>query len=59
MVCLLISFSFLGPHVQHMDIPRLGFKSELIAADLCHSYSNMGSELRLQPTPQFTVMLDP
>ena len=45
--------------MQHMDIPRLGFESELIAADLCHSYSNMGSELRLQPTPQFTVMLDP
>ena len=29
------------------------------AASLCHSHSNAGSELHLQPTPQLTAMLDP
>ena len=28
------------------------------AAGLCHSHSNAGSELRLQPTPQLMAMLD-
>ena len=30
-----------------------------IGAGLCHSQSNMGSELCLQPTPQLTAMPDP
>ena len=30
-----------------------------VAAGLDHSPSNTGSKLRLQPTPQFTAMLDP
>ena len=30
-----------------------------VAAGLCHSYSNMGSEPQLQPTPQLTATLDP
>ena len=30
-----------------------------IAASLHHNHSNSGSELHLQPTPQFTAMLDP
>ena len=30
-----------------------------IAAGLCHSHSNTGSELPLQPTPELTAMLDP
>ena len=30
-----------------------------IAASLCHSYSNTGSELPLRPTPQLTATLDP
>ena len=29
------------------------------AAGLYHNHSNLGSELRLQPTPQLTTMLDP
>ena len=29
------------------------------AADLCHSQSNVGSELRVQPTPQLTATPDP
>ena len=24
-----LSFVFLGPHVQHMEVPRLGVKSEV------------------------------
>ena len=35
---------FLGPHPQHMEVPRLGVESELcIAAGLYHSHSNTGS----------------
>ena len=30
-----------------------------VAASLCHSHSNVGSELRLQPTPQLTATPDP
>ena len=29
------------------------------AADLGHSHSNAGSQLRLRPTPQLTAMPDP
>ena len=30
-----------------------------VAAGLCHSHRNTGSESRLQPTPQLTAMPDP
>ena len=30
-----------------------------VAADLSHSHSNIGSEPRLQPTPQLMAMPDP
>ena len=30
-----------------------------VAARLCQNHSNMGSEPRLQPTPQLTAMPDP
>ena len=26
---IIIIFCFLGPHLQHMEVPRLGFESEL------------------------------
>ena len=41
----------LGPHPQHMDVPRLG------SSGLCHSYAK--SKPSLQPTPQLTTMLGP
>ena len=41
-VCVCVCI-FLGLHLWHMDIPRLGVESEL----------------HLQPTPQFTAALDP
>ena len=28
-VALFIFFSFLGPHLRHMEVPRLGVESEL------------------------------
>ena len=28
-VCIFLSFVFLGPHLQHMEVPRLGVESEL------------------------------
>ena len=42
--------SFLGPIPQHMEVPRLGVKSEL---------QLQGSKPRLQPTPQLTATSDP
>ena len=30
-----------------------------VAASLCHSHSNMGSEPSVQPTPQLTATPDP
>ena len=52
-------FVFLGSHPWHMEVPRLEVESELQAASLLHSHSNMGSEPCLQPTSQLTAMLDP
>ena len=54
-------FSFscsLGPNLQHMKFPGWG-PIGAVAAGLHHSHSNVGSELRLRPTPQLTATLDP
>ena len=54
--CFVLFFVFPGPHSQHMEVPRLGVPSEL----LLPAYTTAtGSELRLQPTPQLIVILDP
>ena len=44
-----------------MEIPRLGVRGQIgaVAAGLCQSHSNGGSEPHLQPTPQVTATLDP
>ena len=34
---------FLGPHSQHMEVPRLGVKSELQLPDYTTAHSNAGS----------------
>ena len=44
-------FCFLGPQVQHVEVPKLGGPNRATAAGLHHSHSNMGSEPCLQPTP--------
>ena len=50
---------FLGMHLQHMEIPRLGVESELQLPAYTNSHSNTGSEPHLWPTSQLTAMLDP
>ena len=50
-------YVFLVPHLWHMEVLRLGVKSEQPVAGLRHS--NARSKPRLQPTPQLTAMLDP
>ena len=45
-VCLFVS-SFLGPHPQHMEVPRLGGLIGAVAASLHQSHSNAGSEPHL------------
>ena len=53
-------FVFLGPHPQHMEVPRLGVESDgAVAAGLCHSYSNARSEPHLRPAPQLMTTPDP
>ena len=44
-------FIFLGLHPWHMEVPRLGVKSELQLLGLCHSHSNARSKPYLWPTP--------
>ena len=42
-LCLFVCFCFLGPHPRHMEVPRLGVKSEP----------------HLRPTPQLKATPDP
>ena len=41
---------FLGLHLRHVEVPRLGVQSELQAAGLHHSHSNVRSEPHLRHT---------
>ena len=50
-------FGFLGPHLWHMEVPRLGVDSKL--QRLCHNHSKLGSKPHLRPKPQFMVTPDP
>ena len=52
-------FGLFWLHLQHMEVPRLGVKSELKPAGLHHSHGNLESELHLQPTPQLSARTDP
>ena len=38
---------FVGPHLRHMEIPRLGVESELQLPSQSQSHSNAGSKLHL------------
>ena len=44
---ILFFLPFLGPHLQHMEVPRLRGPIGAVGASLCQSHSNMGSRLRL------------
>ena len=46
---------FLGLHLQHMEVPRLGVESEL---QLPAYTTATGFELRLRPQPQLMATLD-
>ena len=50
-------FHFLGPHLQHMEVPRATGGIEAAAAGLHHS--NAGSEPHLQRTLQLVATPDP
>ena len=52
-------FVFLGPHPQHMEVPRLEVQTELLPPSLHQSHSNARSKPRLQPTPQLMPKPDP
>ena len=52
-------FVFFRAAPWHMEVPRLGVKSELLATSLRHSHSHAGSEPHLQPTPQLMTTPDP
>ena len=54
-----LPFVFLGPRLQHREVPRLGDQIGATAAGLCCSHGNTGSEPRLQPIPQLPTKLDP
>ena len=45
----LFFFSFLGPHLQPVEVPRLGVESSA-AAGLCRGHSSARSELQQRPT---------
>ena len=47
-----------GPHLRHMEVPRLRVETAT-AAGLHPSHGNIRSEPHLQPTPQLMAMPDP
>ena len=60
-LCFLFGFvflPFLGPLLWHMEIPRLGVRSEL-QPPACDRATAMRDPLRLQPTPQLMATPDP
>ena len=50
---------FLGPLPWHMGYSRARGLIGAVAASLCQSHSNAGSEPCLRPTPQLTAMSKP
>ena len=53
-----VFFFFLWPHLQHVEVPRLGVKS-VITAGLHHSHSKTRFEPHLRTTLQLVATLDP
>ena len=58
-IILFYFFVFLGLHLWHMEVPRLGGLMGAVAASLRQSHSNMRSELHLGPTAQLTATPGP
>ena len=59
-IFITLSFVFLGPHPQHMEVPRLGIKSELQVPAYTTVIATWGSEPEpcLWPTPQLMATPD-
>ena len=51
-------FGFLGPHMRHVEVPRLEVESELQLPATATAAATMGSELCLWPTPQLMATPD-
>ena len=56
---VIVVVCFLGLHVWHMEVPRLGVELGLQLLAYGTATAMAGSKPRLQPTPQLKVMLDP
>ena len=61
LACPLFFWSFLGPHLGHMEVPRLGFKSELQLLAYTTATAASGSEpcLNLHHSSQQRWIPDP
>ena len=53
-VCFVL-FAFLGPHLWHMEVPRLGIQSKLQPP----AYTTATAMQPLRPTPQLMATSDP
>ena len=53
------AFCFLGPNLHHMEVSKLGVKSELQLLAYTIATANAGSKPCLRPTPQLTATSDP
>ena len=51
-------YYFLGPHLQHMEVPRLGIESEL-ELPAYTTATAMPDPSTYAATPQLTAVLDP
>ena len=56
---LVLIFYFLGPHLRHMEVLRLGVTLELQLQAYTTAYTTAGSKPHLQPTPQLLATPDP
>ena len=62
-LCFFVLFCFVFCLFRAVPIAYGGSQARgwigAVTAGLCHSHSNLGSKLRLQPTPQLSATLDP
>ena len=52
-------FFYLGPHLQHMEVPKLEAESELQLPAYTTTIATLRSELHLRPTLQLMATWDP
>ena len=54
-----VFLSFLGPHLWHMEFPRLGVKLELQLPAYTTATASLSPSQVFRPTPQLMATLDP